>query len=302
MYLRSWAASPAFEWKSLPQMQHACPVDVARVCLLPWARWCSTRRFPSMHPIDLLTDALQLLLLEAASSQVSGQISVFFMCLFSTSLKRSFCPPCFLFPSVSSPYKTAFGSLESDMRLTCPAQRSCDTVMSASALGVLALLSTSISGTLSGSLGFDAGGSLNRTLYFQIWWIVACNCEIDEILSCGECWSIHQNLWAVCWIFWRGLIQEFSLGHIDLEAKHGGGSGKTCHYFLHVFSICWHQGRIISIKELSHAHFPCLRRSLESFKIKELAIRPCPNIDSFTEVGSHCFQNWCQVECEESGG
>ena len=61
-------------------------------------------------------------------------------------------------------------------------------------------------------------------------------------------------------------------------------------------------GRIISIKELSYAQFPCLRRSLESCKIKELAIRPCPNIDSFTEAGSHCFQNCCQVECEESGG
>lgn len=229
VHLRSWAASPAFEWKSLPQMQHACPVDVARVCLLPWARWCSTRRFPSMHPIDLLTDALQLLLLEAASSQVSGKISVFFMCLFSTSLKWSFCPPCFLFPSVSSPYKTAVGSLESDMRLTCPAQRSCHTVMSASALGVLALLSTSTSGTLSGSLGFDAGGSLNPTLYFQIWWIVACNCatEIDEILSCGECWSIHQNLWAVCWIFWKGWCKSSVLdtlilrpNMVEVVAKH----------------------------------------------------------------------------------
>mgnify|MGYP006973594924 CR=1 FL=1 len=47
---------------------HACTVDVARVCLLSWARWYSTTRFPSMHLIDLLTDALQLLLLEAASS------------------------------------------------------------------------------------------------------------------------------------------------------------------------------------------------------------------------------------------
>ncbi|XP_074627786.1 uncharacterized protein LOC141885812 [Acropora palmata] len=34
-----WAASPAFEPQSLPQMQHACPVDVARVCLLSWAHW-----------------------------------------------------------------------------------------------------------------------------------------------------------------------------------------------------------------------------------------------------------------------
>lgn len=50
---------------------------------------------------------------------------------------------------VSSPYKTAFGSLEPDMPLACPAQRSCDAVMSGSALGVLALLSTLTSGTLS---------------------------------------------------------------------------------------------------------------------------------------------------------
>lgn len=135
-----------------------------------FSRWHSTRCFPSRHPIDLLTDALQLLLL------------------------------------------LLFGSLESDMRLTCPAHRSCDALMSGSALGVLALLSTSTSGTLScqwipriwrrcrswilalaqRTKGF--GGSLNPTLYFQIWWIVACNCatEIDEILSWGECWSIHQ--------------------------------------------------------------------------------------------------------------
>jgi len=105
-----------------------------------------------------------------------------------------------------------FWSLEPDMRLTCPAQCSCDAVMRGSALGVLALFSTLISGTLScqwipriwrrcrswvlvlaqRTKGF--GGSLNLTLYFQIWWIVACNCatEIDEILSCGECWFIHQ--------------------------------------------------------------------------------------------------------------
>ena len=72
-----------------------------------------------------------------------GISAVIFMCLFSTSLKRSFCPPCFLLPSVSSPYKNALGILESNMRRTCPAQRNWDALMSASALGILAVLNTS---------------------------------------------------------------------------------------------------------------------------------------------------------------
>ena len=38
VHLLRWAASPAFERQSLPEMQYPCPVDVARVCLLSWAR------------------------------------------------------------------------------------------------------------------------------------------------------------------------------------------------------------------------------------------------------------------------
>ena len=92
-----------------PSSSRSCCSDYMYVlmfaveCLLSWARWYSSCRFSSMLFTDWLTEALQNLLSKASCSQVLDLTFAFFMCRFSTSLKRSFCPPCFLFPSLSLP-------------------------------------------------------------------------------------------------------------------------------------------------------------------------------------------------------
>ena len=84
--------------------------------------------------------------LDCTSSQVSCEMPVFFICHLKTSLKRNFCPSWLLLLWRSSEQNPAFYSLLLAIWRTCPAQWSCDMVITASTLTVWAWRSTAMSG------------------------------------------------------------------------------------------------------------------------------------------------------------
>ena len=123
-----WLIRPICAPKFLPQVRHVwSAVGVWGFISLSLRssrfRLHSARRVCSASLNLLLMVERQELRFWACVSHVFWQISRFFRDVLRQSLNRFLWPPVRLFPVDSSPYRSCFGSLESDMRWMWPAHR-----------------------------------------------------------------------------------------------------------------------------------------------------------------------------------